>query len=113
MTDRSRLDEKPRACASVKGCRVGRVNPGSTVSCTPVIMLRVDARRRAGLSLDEDKAKRLESWRAMLETQGAVVHSDPDTADGFSYIPRGPGDKDIIRKPPTKTTQRRNADERA
>ncbi|MFD8079403.1 hypothetical protein ACFV3E_43070 [Streptomyces sp. NPDC059718] len=79
----------------------------------PVIMLRVEARRRAGLPLDEDKAERLESWRVMLETQGAVVHDDPDTADGFSCIPRGPGDTDIIPKPPMKTTQRRNADERA
>ncbi|WP_326569929.1 hypothetical protein OIE69_42835 [Actinacidiphila glaucinigra] len=78
----------------------------------PVIMLRVEARRRAGLALDEDRAKRLESWRVMLEEQDAVVHYDPDTANGFSYIPREPGDIDIIRKPPMKTTQRRNADER-
>ncbi|MGW7434735.1 hypothetical protein [Streptomyces sp. NPDC054849] len=78
----------------------------------PVIMLRAEARRRAGLDMDEDKTKRLESWKNMLEEENAVVHYDPDTKDGFFYVPREPGDDDLIRRPQEKTTQRRNADER-
>ncbi|MEV7795896.1 hypothetical protein [Streptomyces sp. NPDC087512] len=78
----------------------------------PVAMLRVEGRRRAGMELDEDRLNRLASWRAMLEEEDAVVHYDPDTAEGFFYVPREPQDDDIIRRPARKTTQRRNADER-
>ncbi|MFE9254023.1 hypothetical protein [Streptomyces sp. NPDC006879] len=77
----------------------------------PVIMLRAEARRQAGLEVDEDKAKRLESWKAMLKRENVVVHYEP-RLDGFYYVPREEGDGEFIRAPREKTTKRRNADER-
>ncbi|WP_406409667.1 hypothetical protein OG923_12705 [Streptomyces halstedii] len=77
----------------------------------PIVMLRVEARKRAGLPLDEDKTKRLASWLKMLEDNNAVVHYDPDTEEGWFYVPREESDDDIIRRPAKKTTQRKNADE--
>jgi hypothetical protein len=38
------------------------------------------------------------------------VHYDPDTEDGFFYVPRLDSDADIIRKPRIKTTLRMAAD---
>ncbi|MGW4158686.1 hypothetical protein [Streptomyces sp. NPDC004788] len=77
----------------------------------PVIMLRAEARRRAGLELGEDKLKRLESWKAMLKDKDVVIHYEPKL-DGFYYVPREDGDGEFIRTPKRKTTKRRNADER-
>ncbi|MFI8204794.1 hypothetical protein [Streptomyces sp. NPDC085937] len=78
----------------------------------PLAMLRVEGRYRAGMDLDENSAKRLESWRRTLAEENAVVHYDPDTKEGFFYVPREPHDDDLIRRPRRKTTLRRNADER-
>lgn len=78
----------------------------------PLAMLRVEARRRAGMELRETDASRLEAWKANLEETNAVVHYDPDTEEGWHYVPRRKGiDKDLIREPEHRTTQRRNADE--
>lgn len=77
----------------------------------PVIMLRAEARRRAGKELKRDEARRLESWLARMERDDTVLHYDPDTEEGWFYVPRRPGiDKDIIRVPPRKTTSRKAAD---
>ncbi|QAY15934.1 immunity repressor [Streptomyces phage Janus] len=76
----------------------------------PVAMLRVEARLRDGQELSETDKARLASWKEMLDEENAVVHYDPDTEDGFFYVPREPGDADIIRKPQEKTTPRLNAD---
>ncbi|AVE00410.1 immunity repressor [Streptomyces phage OzzyJ] len=76
----------------------------------PLAMLRVEARKRAGAEVSDLEEKRLQSWREMLAEEDAVVHYDPDTEDGFFYIPRQPGDDDIIHKPARKTTPRRRAD---
>ena len=76
----------------------------------PVMMLRVEARRRAGLDLTEDMQNRLDNWLARLEEDGTVVHYDPDTEDGFYYVPRRKEDTDLIREPEKKTTLRRAAD---
>lgn len=78
----------------------------------PLLMLRTEARKRAGMPLVEDKAKRLEAWLEMLKEEDAVVHYDPDTEDGWFYVPREESDDDIIRRPEKKTTRRRNADNR-
>ncbi|WP_055693542.1 hypothetical protein [Streptomyces prasinopilosus] len=78
----------------------------------PLTMLRVEARARACMSLDQDSRKRLESWRSMLTRDGVVVHYDPAAEGGFSYVPREEADDDIIRRPVRKTTRRRNADVR-
>jgi hypothetical protein len=46
----------------------------------------------------------------MIKEEGAVVHYDPDTEEGFFYVPRQEGDDDLIHRPPSKTTPRPNAD---
>ncbi|AOQ27079.1 immunity repressor [Streptomyces phage Brataylor] len=76
----------------------------------PLAMLRVEARLRAGAKVSELELSRVTNWKQMLEEEGAVVHYDPDTEDGFFYVPRQPGDEDIIHKPQHKTTPRRRVD---
>lgn len=77
----------------------------------PARMLRAEGRRRAGMELSKEDARRLPAWKRQLEKAGAVVHYDPDTDEGFHYVPRRPGvDVDLIRVPDHKTTQRRAAD---
>ncbi|AGM12052.1 immunity repressor [Streptomyces phage Godpower] len=76
----------------------------------PLAMLRVEARLRAGAKVSELELSRVTNWKQMLEEEGAVVHYDPDTEDGFFYVPRQPSDDDIIHKPQRKTTPRRRAD---
>ncbi|MEU6056997.1 hypothetical protein [Streptomyces sp. NPDC047097] len=80
----------------------------------PVIMLRIEARMKAGMEVPEDSLKRLEAWKKSLTENNAVVHYDPETEEGFFYVPREEQDGDgLIREPKTKTTQRRNADTRS
>lgn len=71
-----------------------------------VQMLRSEARRREGKELRPMEELRLEAWSRGLERDGLVVHYDPDTEEGFFYIPREPEDVDIIRYPKKKTTTR-------
>jgi hypothetical protein len=66
---------------------------------TPLTLLRLEARRRNGFELRPVDQTRLDNWLKELEESGAVVHYDPDTADGFHYVPREPEDDDIIRRP--------------
>jgi len=45
--------------------------------------------------------QRVTSWRLSLADRDLVVHYDPDTQDGFHYVPRRIGiDWDVIREPP-------------
>lgn len=76
----------------------------------PVAMLRAEARRRAGFELNEATQQRLNSWLRTLDEENLVVHYDPDTEDGFFYVPREATDTDIIRQPQQKTTLRKAAD---
>lgn len=76
----------------------------------PLAMLRIEARRRDGKELPDSEKTRLKAWKEMLEEEGAVVHYDPDTEEGFFYVPRQEGDEDLIHNPKQKTTQRKNAD---
>lgn len=73
-----------------------------------VMMLRAEARARAGLSVAEDMTHRLERWKKRLRQEGLVVAYDPTR--GFEYVPRRSGDQDLIRTPTRKTSLRRNAD---
>ncbi|WJN63283.1 immunity repressor [Streptomyces phage phiScoe54] len=77
----------------------------------PVGMLRVEARRRekGEEALSELERTRLAAWKQMLLDQNAVVHYDPDTEEGFFYIPRQEGDTDFVHKP-KKTTRLKAAD---
>ncbi|WJN63045.1 immunity repressor [Streptomyces phage phiScoe3] len=77
----------------------------------PIGMLRVEARRRekGEEALSELERTRLGSWLKMLADENAVVHYDPDTEEGFFYIPRGEGDDDLVHKP-KQTTRLKAAD---
>lgn len=72
----------------------------------PVQMLRVEARIRAGYEVGEDDLARVTSWKESLADADAVVHYDPETVDGWHFVPREKGDDDIIRRPKRKTTAR-------
>lgn len=66
----------------------------------PVVMLRVEVRRREGRELRDIDAKRLESWKRQLTEGGLVVHYDPETDEGWWYVPAREGiDLDLIREP--------------
>lgn len=61
--------------------------------------LRIGARINNGLPVRDGDRKRYEHWVNEVKAAGAVVHYDPDTVDGFFYVPRQRGDKGIIRMP--------------
>lgn len=65
-----------------------------------IVMLRTEARRRAGEQLTPSDAERLDRWLETRRDTDTVVHYDPDTTKGFWYMPRRAGiDKDLIREP--------------
>lgn len=76
----------------------------------PVAMLRVLARRRAGVEVREVDDGRLDGFLAKLERDNVVVDYDPASLLGFKYVPRLPSDRDVIRKPKSKTSTRLNGD---
>lgn len=61
-------------------------------------MLRLAGRRQEGTPLSKDETARLDSWLAKLERYRAVVQYDPDSADGFTYEKREPGEFGIVRR---------------
>lgn len=70
-------------------------------------MLRAEARRRAGAPLSAIQKTRLDSWMAFMKEEDAVVHYDPETEEGFFYVPRREGvDKDLVRMPEHSTRTR-------
>jgi hypothetical protein len=73
-------------------------------------MLRAEARRRDGYELREFDEERLPVWLDYLRENDVVVHYDPELEEGFVYVPREAGDKDIVRQPPLKTTKRPRSD---
>lgn len=78
----------------------------------PLSMLRVEARKRAGMTLREVDRTRLAAWLENLEEADAVVHYDSDTEDGWHYVPRRALiDSDLIRVPEKKTSTRLNGDD--
>ena len=73
----------------------------------PIIMLRAEARRREGKELREVDRTRLDAWLRRLQEDNVVVHYDPETDEGFWYVPRREGvDTDIVRIPEKKTSRR-------
>ncbi|NUV86580.1 hypothetical protein G6W61_10210 [Streptomyces sp. KAI-26] len=69
----------------------------------PLVMLRAEARRKAGEELKGRAASKLASWKKMLEETSQVVYYDRDTEDGFFYVPREDSDPEgaLIRRPST------------
>jgi hypothetical protein len=77
----------------------------------PIMMLRQEARKRAGFELTDEQEHGLAAWKRNIEEDGTVVHYDPDTEQGWFYVPRREGiDVDLIRHPERKTTLRLAAD---
>lgn len=66
---------------------------------TPLTMLRLEARRRQGFELRPQDETRLTNWLDAIKLENAVVHYDPDTEEGFFYVPREQEDDDLIRRP--------------
>ncbi|HYF74616.1 MAG TPA: hypothetical protein VD864_17435 [Nocardioides sp.] len=76
----------------------------------PLMMLRTEARRRAGMEVSGGMLDRLERWLERMTADQTVIHYDPATEEGFSYVPRRADlDVDLIRVPERKTTNRPRA----
>ena len=73
--------------------------------CLDARMLRIEARIRRGEALPSTDVHWHRGWRERLETADAVIHYDPDTAEGFFWVPRAEGDQDIIRHPHPETVE--------
>lgn len=72
-----------------------------------VSMLRAEARRRAGRQLTPLMQDMLDTWLSGLRQDNHVVHYDPDTDEGWWYVPRREGrDVDLIRVPERQTGRR-------
>lgn len=71
------------------------------------IRLRQYARRKAGKLIAEKVPGELDAWLRGMDDAGTVVHYDPDTMEGFTYVPRRKGvDLGIIREPERITRRR-------
>lgn len=66
-----------------------------------IIMLRREAKRRAGDEISAEDLHELEVWKRNYSPDGDVVlHYDPDTKKGWIPMRRRPGvDLDLIREP--------------
>jgi len=72
-----------------------------------VSMLRAEARKRAGKELTPLMSDMLATWLRGLQEDGAVVHYDPTTDEGWWYVSRREGiDNDLIRVPDRATGRR-------
>lgn len=60
--------------------------------------LRVGARLARGMQVRPADKRRYEQWRADVDAKNASIHYDPDTVDGFFYVPRPEGG-DLIYLP--------------
>lgn len=72
-------------------------------------MLRLEGRVRAGEELTGRAAKRHRDFRENLAAKNAVVHYEPNSEDGFYYVPGEEGDDDIIRRPAQSTRKTRSS----
>lgn len=62
-------------------------------------MLRAEGRRRAGETLPRRTAVALHNWTERLLAAGAVVHYEPNSAEGFHWVVPEEGDDDLIHRP--------------
>ena len=76
----------------------------------PILMLRKEARRRSGLPVSDEDALAIDAWIRGMKESETVLHYEPDTDQGWFYVPPREGvDVDLIRKP-DRTTGKRAAD---
>lgn len=66
---------------------------------TEARLLRLEGRRRRGLSLTEAELTWLNNWLQLMRDKNAVVTYNPDTEDGFYWVEREETDDDLIRRP--------------
>lgn len=62
-------------------------------------LLRLEGRRRQGRKLNPKELQWLTTWKRELDASGAVVIYDPETEEGFHWVPRVDADDDLIRRP--------------
>ncbi|GAB2759180.1 hypothetical protein GCM10027020_09460 [Nocardioides salsibiostraticola] len=71
----------------------------------PVMMLRAEGRTRQGAEVSDENKGRLRAWHVRMEETNTVLHYDPETEQGWFYVPRRDEfDTDLIREPLRKTT---------
>ncbi len=74
----------------------------------PILMLRKEARRRAGYALSPEDDHAVDAWIAGMKEANAVLHYEPETKEGWFYVvPRANIDADLIRVPDEPTGRRR------
>jgi hypothetical protein len=61
-------------------------------------MLRLEARRRRGDELTDKEKRDLTHWRSRLDEADAVIVYEPDSDEGFFWVPRTKDDDDIVRR---------------
>jgi hypothetical protein len=76
----------------------------------PLVMLRFEAKRRAGKTLTDLETAKLDPFLQRLNDQQQVIMYDASTVEGFFFVPRLASDDDIIRKPTTGLTKRHAGD---
>jgi hypothetical protein len=62
-------------------------------------MLRVAHRKQHGGKVSADEERRYESWLREMHEKDAVVAYFPNSELGFYWVPREPGDGELIRPP--------------
>lgn len=66
----------------------------------PILMLRKEARRRAGFPLPAGVDREVDVWLRKMRANGTVLAYIPEIGNGWHYVPRRDGlDHDIIREP--------------
>lgn len=77
----------------------------------PILMLRKEARRRAGFQNPPGVDGEIDVWIKGMEANDTVLHYEPDTDQGWFYVPRRHGiDTDLIRVPDKPTGKRHSSE---
>lgn len=73
-----------------------------------VMMLRLEARARAGLEIPAVHAARHRNFISRLRDKNLVIDYQPDTAEGFVEVTARPGE-DLVREPAKASARGRHA----
>ena len=66
----------------------------------PMRMFHTKTRQAHRLPVNPEMLQRLAEWEALLKAQNLVVHYEPNTDQGFFYVPAREGiDNGLIREP--------------
>ena len=64
-----------------------------------MLKLEIQSRRHGLGTLRESDVRDLLAFREQLKAENAVVQYNSHTEEGFSFVPREPGDLDFVRMP--------------